>query len=284
MPRYLLEHFDRREGAYDAISNPDGYVALCLAENKLVWDLLRPKMLESRDIPHSAICYDEMIGSDRFRTQLAGFMGRTFLGRSLDPARVIVLAGGGSVLEALFYALGDPGDGVLVPTPSYSGFWPDLEGRDGLRIVPVHCSSDNGFRLTTQMLDAALAEADRPINALLFTTPNNPLGTVYSAAELEEVIAWCEGRGIHAVIDEIYAPGVFGESSFVSAAELRPALGDLVHIVWAFSKDFGASGLRCGVLITENEEVFQAVESQAYWAVCSGDTQHMLGELIADDS
>ncbi|MEE9182909.1 MAG: aminotransferase class I/II-fold pyridoxal phosphate-dependent enzyme [Acidimicrobiia bacterium] len=54
--------------------------------------------------------------------------------------------------------------------------------------------------------------------------------------------------------------------------------------MWAFSKDFGASGLRCGVLITENEEVFQAVESQAYWAVCSGDTQHMLGELIADDS
>ncbi len=36
MPRYLLEHFDRREGAYDAISNPDGYVALCLAENNLV--------------------------------------------------------------------------------------------------------------------------------------------------------------------------------------------------------------------------------------------------------
>jgi len=284
MPRYLLEHFDRREDAYDAISNPDGYVALCLAENKLVWDLLRPKMLESRDIPHSAICYDEMIGSDRFRTQLAGFMGRTFLGRSLDPARVIVLAGGGSVLETLFYALGDPGDGVLVPTPSYSGFWPDLEGRDGLRIMPVHCSSDNGFRLTTEMLDTALSEADRPIKALLFTTPNNPLGTVYSAAELEEVIAWCEGRGIHAVIDEIYALGVFGESSFVSAAELRPALGDLVHIVWAFSKDFGASGLRCGVLITENEEVFQAVESQAYWAVCSGDTQHMLGELIADDS
>ena len=86
------------------------------------------------------------------------------------------------------------------------------------------------------------------------------------------------------MIDEIYALGVFGESWFVSAAELRPTLGDLVHIVWAFSKDFGASGLRCGVLITENEEVFQAVESQAYWAVCSGDTQHMLGELIAADS
>ena len=284
MAPYLLEHFARRDDAYHEESNPDGYVALCLAENKLVWELLRPKMLESRDIPHSAICYDEMIGSTRFRGQLASFMSRTFLGRPVDPATVIVLAGGGSVLETLFYALADPGDGVLVPTPSYSGFWPDLEGRDGLRIVPVHCSSNNGFRLTNDMLDAALAEAERPIKALLFTTPNNPLGTVYSRGELEDVIGWCEAHEIHAVIDEIYALGVFGDSSFVSAAEVRPVLGDLVHIVWAFSKDFGASGLRCGVLITENEEVFQAVEGQAYWAVCSGDTQHMLGELIADDA
>ncbi len=102
-------------------------------------------MFESRDIPHSAICYDEMIGSDRFRTRLAGFMGRTFLGRSLDPARVIVLAGGGSVLETLFYALGDPGDGVLVPTPSYSGFWPDLEVATGWALCRCIARRTTGF-------------------------------------------------------------------------------------------------------------------------------------------
>ncbi len=284
MGEYLLEHFARRDDSYNPISNPDGYIALCLAENKLVWDLLRPKMLESRDIPQSAICYDDMIGSAQFRAQVATFMGRTFMGRTVDPEHVIVLAGGGSILECLFYVIGDTGDGVLVPTPSYSGFWPDLEGRDGLKIVPVDCRSDSGFRLTTEMLDAALAGADRPIKALLFTTPNNPLGTVYSAAELEAVLTWCETNGIHAVIDEIYALSVFGQSSFVSAAELRPILGDLVHIIWAFSKDFGASGLRCGVLVTENPEIFKAVEAQAYWAVTSGDTQFMLGELISDEA
>ena len=124
MPRYLLEHFDRREDAYDAILNPDGYVALCLAENKLVWNLLRPKMLEFRDIPHSAICYDEMIGSDRFRTRLAG---------------------GGSVLEALFCALGDPGDGVLVPTPSYSGFWPTWRVATGWALCRCIARRTTGF-------------------------------------------------------------------------------------------------------------------------------------------
>jgi aspartate/methionine/tyrosine aminotransferase len=60
-------------------------------------------------------------------------------------------------------------------------------------------------------------------------------------------------------------------------------LGDRVHIVWAFSKDFGASGLRCGVLVSENEAVHAAVDGLAYWACCSGHTQHLLGEMISDE-
>ncbi|MFA9566505.1 MAG: aminotransferase class I/II-fold pyridoxal phosphate-dependent enzyme, partial [Acidimicrobiales bacterium] len=114
--------------------------------------------------------YDAMTGSVRFREQLGSFMGRTFLGREFGPEQISVLAGAGSVLEILFYALGDPGDGILVPTPSYAGFWLDLEVRDGLTIVPVHRSIDDGYRLTSEMLDRALAGAGRPIKALLFTS------------------------------------------------------------------------------------------------------------------
>ena len=53
--------------------------------------------------------------------------------------------------------------------------------------------------------------------------------------------------------------------------------------MWAFSKDFAASGLRCGVLVSENERVLAAVDGLAYWACCSGDTQYLLGEMVADD-
>ena len=51
-----------------------------------------------------------------------------------------------------------------------------------------------------------------------------------------------------------------------------------------FSKDFGASGLRCGVLVSENEAVNNAVDALAYWACCSGHTQYLLGETISDDA
>jgi aspartate/methionine/tyrosine aminotransferase len=274
MPEYLSEHFRR--------SATDGYIPLCVAENKLVTDLVLAKISECDGVPARVLGYDAMIGSYSFREALAHMMGRKFLGRSVAPEQVVVLAGAGTVLETLFYVLANPGDGVLVPTPSYAGFWLDLETRNEVRILPVHCSSADGFRLTPERLDAALAGAERPVRALLFTSPDNPLGRVHSAEEIRQVMRWAERAGVHLVMDEIYALSVFGEREFVSALSLG-ALGDWVHIVWAFSKDFAASGLRAGVLVSENQAILQAVDQLAYWGCCSGDTQYRLGQMIADD-
>lgn len=283
VPEYMGEHFERLGDGWHLETRPDGYVSMCIAENKLMWDLLVPKLAQHRDVPPRVLGYDRMIGSLDFREKLSTFMGRTFLGRDVDPEHIAVLSGAGSVIELLFYALADPGDGILVPTPSYAGFWADLETRDELKIVPVHCSSDDGFRLTVALLDEALATAGRPVKALLFTTPNNPLGWVYTKDEIAEIVEWSRRHEIHVVFDEIYALSVFGASSFVSVAAIEAGLGPLVHIIWAFSKDFGASGLRCGLLVSENEAVRTAVEGLAYWACCSGDTQYLLGELISDE-
>jgi aspartate/methionine/tyrosine aminotransferase len=296
---YLLEHFARLGDAWDAEQNPDGYIALCVAENRSMWDMLVPQLAAYRDVPARVLGYDAMIGSLEFREQLAAFMSRTFLGRTTKAEQLAVVAGAGAVLELLFHAIADPGDGVLIPTPSYAGFWMDLETRDQLRVVPVHCTSAEGFRLSTRALDQALAQAEVPVKALLFTSPNNPLGCVYTRDELLEVLDWSQRAGIHVVFDEIYALSVFGEpaspggprargggeaqkTTFVSAASLRDSLGPRAHVVWAFSKDFGASGLRCGVLYSENAALLQAVDGLAYWAACSGDTQWLLGRLVSD--
>jgi len=282
LPQYIHEHFERRGEPWDGDRNPDGYVSMCIAENKIVFDLLEPKLSASRDVGPESFGYDAMIGSLTLRERTAEFMGRTFLGRRFAPEQIAVLNGAGTVLELLFHTIADPGDGVLVPTPSYAGFWADLETRDQLTIIPVHTRSEGGFQLTTDLLDAALAAADRPVKALLFTTPDNPLGRVYRPEEVAEIAAWAHDRALHLVVDEVYALSVFGEPQFSSVARLGTSLGDSTHIVWAFSKDFAASGLRAGVLITENEEVMGAVDALAYWACVSGDTQHLLAGMIED--
>jgi aspartate/methionine/tyrosine aminotransferase len=284
VPEYLRRHYEGLSDPCDLATNPDGYIGLCEAENRLVAEMVADRLDRAPTVPGTVLGYDAMTGSVQFRKQLARFMGRTFLGRELEAQQISVLAGAGSVLEILFYSIGDPGDGVLVPTPSYAGFWLDLELRDALTIVPVHRSINDGFRLTPELLDSALAGAERPIKALLFTSPDNPLGTVASREEITQVLAWADDHDLHVVFDEIYALSVFGERSFASCAQLRPSLGERTHIVWAFSKDFGASGLRCGVLVSENRAINAAVDALAYWACCSGHTQYLLGDLISDEA
>lgn len=278
-PDYLHEHFARRA----APSEPGHeYVPLCVAENLLLGDRLMERLAAVPPPPTSVLAYDAMVGSEHFRQRLASFLGHRVLGRPCPPEHLAVLGGAGSVLEIVFHNLCDPGDGVLVPTPSYAGFWADLETRDQLNIVPVHTRADDGFQLTPELLDRAMAEAARPVKALLLTTPDNPRGKVYTREELEIVLAWAEHKQLHVVVDEIYALSIHGDQPFVSAAQLSPTLGDHVHIVWAFSKDFGASGLRCGVLVTENQDLVQATDALAYWACVSGHTQHLLAELLGD--
>ncbi len=284
LPGYLYEHFARCDDPWHPEHNATGYVGMCVAENKLMHDLLLPRLAALPVPPEHVLGYDSMIGNIDFRTRLGSFMGERFLGRTVAPEHVAVLAGAGTVLETLFYALADPGDAVLVPTPSYAGFWADLGARDGLEIIPVDGRSEEGFTLTAAAFERALATSERPVRALLFTTPSNPLGRVYTHAEIDEVLTWAEGHGLHVVFDEIYALSVFGDAPFTSVASLRSALGDRTHIVWAFSKDFGASGLRCGALVSENADVIRAVDAVAYWGCVAGHTQWMLGELIEDDA
>lgn len=283
LEEYITAHFDRVDDLWHPDANPDGYIPMAIAENKLVWDLLEPRFARCRDLEHPSIGYDEMRGSLEFRRSLARFLGRTLFGDAVTPETLAIVNGAGSALELTFWALCDPGDGVLVPTPSYQGFWMDLETRDDVTVVPVHTQSADGFELTPALLDAAIANAGRPVKALLYTNPNNPIGRVDPPEKVDELLSWAERRGVHLVVDEIFALSNFGGDEFVSAARLRPDLGDWLHLIWAFSKDFAASGLRSGVIYTHNEMLHRTIDELAYWQSTSGDTQSLLRQVIADD-
>lgn len=282
-PPFVKKYFESLDDLWSS-NNPEGSIPMCVAENRLVWDLLEPRLAECRDLESHTIGYDAHVGSMQFRRVLADFVSRTFIGRKVDPECLAVLNGASSVLEILFYVLCDSGDGVLVPTPSYSGFWADLETRDEIKILPVHCTSEDQFALTTRALDEAIQQADRPVRALLLTNPGNPIGSVYTRHEVEALLGWAEDRGIHVVLDEIYALSVFGDREFISGALLRPEMGERLHIVWAFSKDFAVSGLRAGVLFSENRAVLEATQSLAMWAQVSTDTQSLLRQMLSDES
>lgn len=104
--------------------------------------------------------------------------------------------------------------------------------------------------------------SNSPIKALLLTNPHNPLALCYSQTFLEECALFCERRNIHFICDEVYALSVFRSQDLAEAQPFVSALSlDLerlgvdpsrVHVIWSMSKDFGQSGVRMGLSISQH--------------------------------
>ncbi|MBW2472444.1 MAG: aminotransferase class I/II-fold pyridoxal phosphate-dependent enzyme [Deltaproteobacteria bacterium] len=279
MQPYLVEHIRRTTASGEL---RDSYRCLAVAENKLMWDLLDEQANVVRNVGPAAFGYAEHWGSQRLRSAISDFGKARLWRRRIDPDSMVVMAGAGASLEALFNAVCEPGEGVLVPTPSYSGYWLDLETRIGVGVVQVPTSPGESWRLTIADLEAALDAHDGAVAAILLTTPSNPTGLTIGGQDLREITAWARSHGLHVVVNELYALSTFDPDRFESAATILDAPSEDVHLVWGFSKDFSSSGLRCGVVATANESVIASMRQHAMFSVVSGDTQHLLTTMLED--
>lgn len=259
-----------------------GFVNLAVAENLQQSARVLARMASAPAVPAEALAYGDLSGTLALREALAGAIGRELFGRPVDPDHLVVMAGASPVIEALGNAIGDPGEGILVPTPSYAGFWPDLQVRPGLEVVEVPTSASDGWALTPERLAAAVEGAEVPVRALLLTNPDNPRGQVRPESEVRAVVGWALDAGLHVIADEVYGMTTFDGGPFPSVGRLWGELPDRLHVVWALSKDLGMSGSRVGVLVTADEAVRQAAGLQALWSGVGGHLQHLVTHLLGD--
>lgn len=260
--------------------NPDGYIDLAVAENRLLFDLLEPRLTGPRTVTADDTHYQSVAGSPGFLTELARFLSGQ---RGVEvPSDQLMLFGGSSpALDAVSYAVCDPGDGIVVPSPYFPGLDHTLGGRAGARMIAAPTDPADGFRLTAEVVEKAIVTADGPVRAVALLSPHNPLGHVYDLATLTEVAEVVRAHGLDLISDEVYAGSVF-DGEFVSAAALEVLPQDRVHVVWGFSKDFGMSGLRVGVLSSGNPQVLEAAGYLARMSTASSDTQALLRAMLAD--
>jgi 1-aminocyclopropane-1-carboxylate synthase len=202
---------------------------------------------------------------------------------------VVVGAGAASLLNHAFTLLLSPGDAVLIPAPYYAAFENDMKVLAGCVPIAVPCA-DASSGPTPKDLQAAFdtAEADGlTVGMVLLTNPNNPLGCVYSPGVVQAAISWSRSRGLQTIVDEIYALSTFDESAVETFESVLkhggvPYLGNDVHVVWALSKDFGASGFRCGFLVTGNEDLKQALGNVNCFSCLSHPMQLCLADVLSD--
>lgn len=233
---------------------------------------------------------------------LAAAAGPSAAPLSIDHDHLLVTAGAAAALEGLFYCFGEPGDAVLVPAPFYPAFVGDLEGKPGLKVIPVHNKDRRSLVPTPEALTDAAAAAEGAglrVVALLLTNPVNPTGVVLSPGTVQGLVRWALTRRIHVVSDEIYYASIWGgggaegeesafETAMRSAAVVSTQLGmpeaarkALVHCVFGMSKDYCASGLRVGFVWTQNEALLRCFgDSLSLFCAVSNETQHHLKDLL----
>ncbi|KAK3734155.1 hypothetical protein QZH41_017125, partial [Actinostola sp. cb2023] len=119
------------------------------------------------------------------------------------------------------------------------------------------------------------------IRALLLCNPNNPFGYIYSEKLLQDCLEFAHRYSLHVIIDEIYLLSIFKKEHTMKSMLSFTNLPDkqYVHVIWGFSKDFGISGFRCGVLHTWNKEVLNALRWVAYFQSVPTSTQ-VCGKLL----
>ena len=166
-------------------------------------------------------------------------------GVTVDPAQVVVTNGGKHAVFAAFAVLCDPGDEIIVPAPYWTTYPEAIHLAGGVPVI-VDTTDDAGFKVTIEQLDAARTERTK---ALLFVSPDNPSGAIYSPAEVEAIGRWAVEHGVWVITDEIYEHLVYGDHEFASMPALVPELADTCIILNGVAKTYAMTGWRVGWLI-----------------------------------
>ena len=181
-------------------------------------------------------------------------------GYAVEASQVLITNGGKQALYNAFAALLDPGDEVLLPAPYWTTYPESIRLAGG---VPVEVMTDetSGYRATVAQLEAARTERTK---VLVFVSPSNPTGAVYSPAEVQAIGEWADEHGLWVVTDEIYEHLVYGDAQFSSMPVLVPSLADRCVVVNGVAKTYAMTGWRVGWLIGPADVVKAATNLQSH--------------------
>ena len=290
------------ENPYHPRDNPSGAIPLCIAENLLSWDQLDAKLRHiaaTQPTPEWVASYTSTLGAPPFRETLAAFLSEYLGGDALNPETLAIAAGATATIEMTALLLGDPGDVVVIPAPAYSVYSADIGNKAGMERYDLrvgHLPDQPGvYDLPVTSLDRVYVELGNRFRMLILTQPNNPTGQVYLPEQLYAILNWCEEHRVHLVVNEIYALSLIDQdhpdlrADYPAKQHFSSCLGlleerrsDYFHWWWSFSKDFGISGLRVGVLYTKNQDLTAAWANYGAPSISSNYVQWLLSEVLTD--
>jgi aspartate/methionine/tyrosine aminotransferase len=181
-------------------------------------------------------------------------------GYEVTPAQVLITNGGKQAIANAFLTLLDPGDEVIVPAPYWVTF-PEAIALSGGVPVPIGTTVAGGFRVTVEQLEEVCTPRTK---AILFVSPSNPTGAIYSRDEVEAIGRFALERGLWVVTDEMYEHFVYGGREAPSMPVVVPDLADRCVVINAVSKSYAMTGWRVGWMIAPPDVTVAATNLQSH--------------------
>ena len=164
---------------------------------------------------------------------------------SVTADQVLVTNGGKHAVYVAFCALCDRGDEVILPAPYWTTYPEAVTLAGGIPVI-VPTDESTEFKVTPEQLDRHLTPRTK---ALVFVSPSNPTGSVYSPAETKAIGEWALRNNVWVITDEIYEHLTFGSHTFSSMPALVPGLAEQTLVLNGVAKTYAMTGWRVGWMI-----------------------------------
>ena len=174
--------------------------------------------------------------------------------------QVLVTNGGKQAVYQAFATIIDPGDEVILPSPFWTTY-PEAIKLAGGKSVEVFADESQNYLVTVEQLEAARTPKTK---ALLFCSPSNPTGSVYSPEQVKAIGEWAVKNNVWVISDEIYEHLLYDGAQAPSLPVLVPALADTCIIINGVAKTYAMTGWRVGWMIGPKDAIKAATNLQSH--------------------
>lgn len=181
-------------------------------------------------------------------------------GTKVQASQVVVTNGGKQAVYQAFQVLLDEGDEVILPSPYWTTY-PEAIALAGGKTVEVFAGSEQNYLVTVEQLEKAKTSKTK---VLLFCSPSNPTGSVYSREQVKEIGEWALANGIWVITDEIYQNLVYDGIKAYSITEVVPELADQTIMVNGVAKSYAMTGWRLGWMVGPQDAIKAAANLQSH--------------------
>ena len=174
--------------------------------------------------------------------------------------QVLVTNGGKQSVYQSFASILDPGDEVILPSPFWTTY-PECIKLAGGVSVEVFADESQNYLVSVAQLEKALTPKTK---VLLFCSPSNPTGSVYSPEQVKEIGQWALKNNLWVVTDEIYEHLLYDGATAPSICVAVPELADRTIIINGVAKTYAMTGWRVGWMIGPKDVIKAATNLQSH--------------------